>query len=123
MKKLVDFDGKNLLYVKRSVHDSEKFNQAALDWVENVAAKLQSGYILAVDYGKPQSKSQATIQVRAQHRYLDSPLDGFGYAYITALVDWTSISRCAETRGLRLSGFTDQHHFLTGIISEWQVLA
>jgi len=123
MEKLVDFDGKNLLFVERSVHDSEKFNQAALDWVENVAAKLQSGYILAVDYGKPQSKSQATIQVRAQHRYLDSPFDGIGYADITAHVDWTSIARCAERRGLRLAGFTDQHHFLTGIISEWPGLA
>ena len=123
MEKLVDFDGKNLLFVERSVHDSEKFNQAALDWVENLAAKLQSGYILAVDYGKPQSKSQATIQVRAQHRYLDSPFDGIGYADITAHVDWTSIARCAERRGLRLAGFTDQHHFLTGIISEWPGLA
>jgi SAM-dependent MidA family methyltransferase len=122
-EKLVDFDGKNFLFVERPLHDSGKFNQAALIWVENVVAKLQSGYILAVDYGKTQVKSQATIQVRAQHRHLDSPFDEIGYADITAHVDWASIAQCAERRGLRIAGFTDQHHFLTGIISEWPDLA
>jgi SAM-dependent MidA family methyltransferase len=33
-------------------------------------------------------------------------------------VDWTSIARRAEANGLRVAGFTDQHHFLTGIVSE-----
>ena len=33
-------------------------------------------------------------------------------------VDWTSIVHRAETNGLRVAGFTDQHHFLTGILSE-----
>lgn len=34
-------------------------------------------------------------------------------------VDWTSIVHRAEANGLRVTGFTDQHHFLTGIISTW----
>ena len=34
-------------------------------------------------------------------------------------VDWTSITRRAEANGLRVAGLTDQHHFLTGIISTW----
>ena len=34
-------------------------------------------------------------------------------------VDWTSIARRAEADGLAIAGFTDQHHFLTGIISTW----
>ena len=32
--------------------------------------------------------------------------------------DWTSIARRAEANGLHVAGFTDQHHFLTGIVSE-----
>ena len=32
-------------------------------------------------------------------------------------VDWKSIARRAEANGLRVAGFTDQHHFLSGIIS------
>jgi SAM-dependent MidA family methyltransferase len=34
-------------------------------------------------------------------------------------LDWTSIADRAQSNGLRVAGFTDQHHFLTGIISEW----
>jgi hypothetical protein len=33
-------------------------------------------------------------------------------------VDWPSIVQRAQANGLRIAGFTDQHHFLTGIISE-----
>src|SRR5437667_11192619 len=33
-------------------------------------------------------------------------------------VDWPSIAECAQANGLRVAGFTDQHHFLTGIISQ-----
>src|SRR5213592_1485290 len=54
----------------------------------------------------------------ARHRHLDSPFEQIGYADITMQVDWTSIARRAEANGLRIAGFTDQHHFLTGIFSE-----
>jgi SAM-dependent MidA family methyltransferase len=32
-------------------------------------------------------------------------------------VDWRSVIQRAQANGLRVAGFTDQHHFLTGIIS------
>ena len=31
--------------------ESTAFNQAALDWVDGVAANLQRGYVIAIDYG------------------------------------------------------------------------
>ena len=34
-------------------------------------------------------------------------------------VDWKSIVDRAQANGLRVAGFTDQHHFLTGIISQF----
>jgi SAM-dependent MidA family methyltransferase len=60
----------------------------------------------------------ASIQVRAQHRYLDSPFERIGQADITMHVDWMSITQRGQANGLHVAGFTDQHHFLTGIISE-----
>jgi SAM-dependent MidA family methyltransferase len=33
-------------------------------------------------------------------------------------VDWTSVAERAEECGLTLSGFTDQHHFITGLLSK-----
>jgi SAM-dependent MidA family methyltransferase len=94
------------------------FNQAALKWIDDIAAKLQRGYIIAIDYGRLADEFQAKVQVRAQHRNLDSPFEQIGQADITMQVDWSSIVERARANGLRVAGFTDQHHFLTGIISE-----
>jgi SAM-dependent MidA family methyltransferase len=118
-EKLVDFDGDRFVFVERSVDKGAAINQAALDWVQNVAAKLQRGYVMALDYGYSRDEFRQTVQVRAKHRFLDSPFEQIGHADITTHVNWTSIAARAQKNGLRIAGFTDQHHFLTGIISEW----
>src|SRR5438094_888100 len=117
-EKLVDLQGDKLLFVERP-RSSKAFNQAALDWVDSIAANLQRGYVITIDYGHSGNEFQGNVQVRARHRHLDSPFEQIGHADITMLVDWTSITRRAEANGLRVAGFTDQHHFLTGIISTW----
>ena len=118
VEKLVDLQGDKFLFIERPLSSTE-FNQAALDWVDSVAANLQRGYAITVDYGHSGNEFQGSVQVRAQHRHLDSPFEQIGHADITMQVDWTSIARRAEANGLRVAGLTDQHHFLTGIISTW----
>jgi SAM-dependent MidA family methyltransferase len=115
-EKFVDLQDDKFVFVERPL-SSTAFNQAALDWIDSVATNLQRGYVIAVDYGHSGDEFQREIQVRAQHRYLDSPFEQIGYADITMHVDWMSVARRAEANGLRIAGFTDQHHFLTGIIS------
>jgi SAM-dependent MidA family methyltransferase len=117
VEKLVDLQGDKFLFIERPFSSTE-FNQAALDWVDSVAANLQRGYVITIDYGHSGNEFQGSVQVRAQHRHLDSPFEQIGHADITMQVDWTSIIRRAEANGLRVAGLTDQHHFLTGIISE-----
>jgi SAM-dependent MidA family methyltransferase len=118
-EKLVDLDGDRFVFVERSADEGAAINQAALDWVQNVAAKLQRGYVMVIDYGYSCDEFRQTVQVRAKHRFLDSPFEQIGHADITAHVNWRSIAARAQKNGLRSAGFTDQHHFLTGIISEW----
>ena len=98
--------------------DRGAFNQPALDWIDDVAGNLQRGYVIAIDYGRLDDEFQASVQVRAQHRNLDSPFEQIGHADITMQVDWSSIVERARANGLCVAGLTDQHHFLTGIISE-----
>jgi SAM-dependent MidA family methyltransferase len=117
VEKLVDLQGDKFLFIERPL-SSTAFNHAALDWVDSVAANLQRGYVIASDYGHSGNEFEGNVQVRARHRHLDSPFEQIGHADITMQVDWTSIARCAEANGLRVAGFTDQHHFLTGIVSE-----
>ena len=117
-EKLVGLQGERLVFVEHSAANSP-FNQAALDWAHSIAANLRRGYVIAIDYEHLGDEFHRDIQVRAQHRQLDSPFDQIGHADITMHVDWTSIIRRAEADGLRLAGFADQHHFLTGVISTW----
>jgi SAM-dependent MidA family methyltransferase len=99
---------------------------AALDWIDALSKKLNRGYILIIDYGLSTDQLAAiprqsgTLQCRAEHRPLDSAFDCIGQSDITAHVAWTDVARRALQRGFGLAGFADQHHFLTGIISEHQ---
>jgi len=98
-------------------------NLVALDWIEDVARKITRGFVLAVDYGYPRDEFYAaerttgTLQCRAEHRVVNSPLEETGRADITAHVDWTSVAERGEASGLNLIGFTDQHHFITGLLT------
>jgi SAM-dependent MidA family methyltransferase len=99
-------------------------NLSALKWIEGLAPKLIRGYVLAVDYGysradyyAPERKS-GTLQCYARHRIVQSPLSDIGHVDITAHVDWTSVVERGGECGLSLNGFTDQHHFITGLISQ-----
>jgi SAM-dependent MidA family methyltransferase len=128
VEKLVDLEGDKFMLIESPVSqgvaasklptDKGAFNQAVLDWIDDVATNLQRGYVIAIDYGLLGGEFQANVQMRGGHRKLDSPFEQIGYADITIRVDWSSIVERAQANGLRVAGFTDQHHFLTGIISQ-----
>jgi SAM-dependent MidA family methyltransferase len=116
-EKLVALDGDKFVFVERPV-DKIMFNQAALELIDEIATNLQHGYVIAIDYGALDEKFERNAQVRARHRKLDSPFEQVGEADITMPVHWKSIVERAQANGLRVAGFADQHHFLTGILSQ-----
>jgi SAM-dependent MidA family methyltransferase len=116
-EKLVGLDGDKFVFVERPA-DETVFNQAALESIDQIAANLQRGYVIAIDYGFLDEEFERTVEVRARHRNLDSPFEKIGDADTTMSVHWRSIIERAQANGLRVAGFTDQHHFLTGIISQ-----
>jgi SAM-dependent MidA family methyltransferase len=109
------------------LHSNEPYetevNLAALRWIEDLAPMLTRGYVLAVDYGHSREnfytpeRSSGTLQSYAHHHINRSPLTDIGEADITAHVDWTSLAERAEANGLSVAGFTDQHHFATGVVT------
>ena len=118
MEKLVGLDGDKLVFVERPVKKTV-FNQAALDCIDQIAANLRRGYVIAIDYGVLDEEFEGSVQARAQHRHLNSPFEQIGDADITMKVHWKSIIERARENGLSMAGFADQHHFLTGIISQF----
>ena len=100
-------------------------NLEALRWIHEVSAKLRRGFVITVDYGLSrddyysENRTAGTLQVRRDHRLLDSPLKSVGESDLTSHVDWTSLIDEAERAGFALQGLVDQHHFLTGILAEY----
>jgi SAM-dependent MidA family methyltransferase len=98
-------------------------NIAALDWIEELSARLTRGFVLSVDYGYGRGdyyaphRTRGTLAGFSQHRRAPSPLQNVGQIDITAHVEWTSFVESGEEHGLRLAGFTDQHHFITGLLA------
>ncbi len=102
-----------------------EINLSALDWITTLSPKLERGYAIAIDYGyviadlSSLRHPAGTLQCRTQHRLIESPFDSIGDCDITAHINWSAIAHRAEKAGLRIDGFTDQHHFLTGIIAKY----
>ena len=96
-------------------------NLAALDWVAQIAGVLAQGYVLTIDYGFPRAalhgphRPEGTLTGYSQHRQASDVLARPGEIDLTAHVDFTSLTERAEAAGLRLHGFTDQHHFMVGL--------
>jgi SAM-dependent MidA family methyltransferase len=96
-------------------------NLAALNWLENIARRLQKGYLVTIDYGydarryyHPQRR-EGTLQCYYQHRRHNDPYINIGYQDITAHVDFTAIERWGELCGLEKIGFTQQGIFLMAL--------
>jgi SAM-dependent MidA family methyltransferase len=98
-------------------------NLTAPRLMREAASKLSRGVILTIDYGFPRTefyslqRSKGSVQVRAKQRKLSSPFEQIGFADISTHVEWTSLAEAAVSA--KPLGFTDQHHFLTGIISKF----
>lgn len=93
----------------------------ALAWLDELAARLARGWVLAIDYGYARDvyyspeRASGTLACCENHRRTFDPLVRPGELDITAHVDFTSLAERAQARGLELAGFTDQHHFMVGL--------
>ena len=90
-------------------------------WMASLAAKLQRGWILLVDYGHPRharfhpARAGGSLAAYRNHQRADDPLAAPGEQDLTAHVHFTAVAETAEKAGLRAAGFTDQHHALTAL--------
>ena len=89
-------------------------------FVSVVAAGLDSGVVLFIDYGLPRrelyhpQRNAGTLTCCYRHRAHGDPFLYPGLQDITAWVDFTSVAEAATAEGLALEGFTTQAHFLLG---------
>ena len=145
-ERFVSFEGDHFDFVDRDIREAElashamclpvrdvgfetEVNLEAPRLIQALATKLNRGCVLAVDYGFSRSvlldkaRVTGTLQCRANHRRLPGPFERIGESDITSHVDWTSLAEAAERADLTISGFTDQYHFLTGLLAAYEDVA
>ena len=137
-ERAVDFDGGRFIFVDASISNAAleaavarlpiategyetEINLAGPAWITEVAGRLVSGFLMAIDYGyargdyyRPE-RNQGTLSAYAAHQREPDPLARPGEIDLTAHVDFTSLAEAGIASGLSLAGFTDQHHFMVGL--------
>ena len=95
---------------------------AADSWLANVAAGLDRGVLIVIDYGDPaeslydpRRRPAGTLRAYLRHRVHDDPFRHVGRQDLTAHVDVTSILRATAAAGLAPLGLTTQAEFLADL--------
>ncbi|MBE0501202.1 MAG: SAM-dependent methyltransferase [Desulfuromonadales bacterium] len=96
-------------------------NLLAVDWIWRVAATLQRGFVLTIDYGYPSGELYApfrrngTVMCYHKHAALEDPYHLVGEQDITAHVDFTALQKAGTEAGLELLYFKEQYRFLMAL--------
>ena len=96
-----------------------EINLAIDDWLRSVAAKLERGYVITVDYGAEAAdlydqslRPDGTLRAFSRHGFVDNVLSAPGEYDITSSVNWTQVKATGERLGLRVVEFDSQDRFL-----------
>lgn len=107
-----------------------EINLAIDDWLASVAAKLERGYVITVDYGAeatnlydPSLRPNGTLRAFAKHEFVEDVLSAPGEYDITSSVNWTQVKATGERLGLTTVEFASQDKFLlsAGLLEELQL--
>jgi len=94
-------------------------NLAIDDWLAQVAARLEHGYLITVDYGAeavylydPVQRPEGTLRGFSRHGFVDDLLKEPGEYDLTTSVNWTHVKTAAEKLGFQVVEFASQDKFL-----------
>jgi SAM-dependent MidA family methyltransferase len=104
--------------VKLSEGQIIEINLDAIEWLSRVAASIESGYLVTIDYGDVvehlygPDRMTGTLRSFYQHRLTDSVLERAGEQDITASVNFTSLIEYGRDFGLERVSYERQTAFL-----------
>jgi SAM-dependent MidA family methyltransferase len=109
------------LHVKLPDGYCTEVNLEAIEWIKNISASLQKGFVLTIDYGFPSSelyqsnRRLGTIVCYNKHTVNDIPYNNIGEQDITTHINFSALHFWGEKNGLTNCGFTNQSQFLLGL--------
>lgn len=96
-------------------------------WFEQLDQKVESGYVITVDYGGESEelydhtqRKHGTLRAFRRHQFVDDVLESPGECDITSSVDWTFVKTVGQRYGFEAFEFERLDKFLTqaGILQE-----
>jgi SAM-dependent MidA family methyltransferase len=106
-----------------------EINFAIDEWLRTVAAKLERGFVVTVDYGAeadelydPALRPDGTLRGFSRHGFVDDLLSEPGEYDLTTSVNWTQVKAVGEKLGLKTIDFVSQDKFLlnAGLLDQLQ---
>jgi len=93
---------------------------AAKQFMDRIAADIQHGFVIAIDYGYTREEQLAgrhrgTLKAIRQHSINANAYEAPGEQDITADVNFTALSAAAEKQGMQTHKLVTQSQFLMGI--------
>jgi len=98
-----------------------EINLDAIEWIKKLAASLEKGFVITVDYGYPswelyqEYRNRGTLMCYNKHTANENPYQHIGEQDITSHVNFSALEHWGRKNGLELCGFTDLAHFLMGL--------
>lgn len=98
-----------------------EINLEATEWIKEVAASLQKGYVITIDYGYASSglyndrRSRGTLLCYNKHEVNDCPYKQIGQQDITSHVNFSALCHWGLKNGLTCCGLTNQAQFLLAL--------
>ncbi len=95
-----------------------EINLAAVDWLNEVAADLESGFVLTIDYGYESDELYApyraagTMMGYYRHQHSDDLFAHIGRQDMTSHVNFSALMKYGEAAALETVSFTTQSDFL-----------
>ncbi|MBI3593123.1 MAG: SAM-dependent methyltransferase [Nitrospirae bacterium] len=91
------------------------------DWLSNINNKLDSGFVLTIDYGYPsweyysEERSRGTLLCYHQHQINENPYQHIGEQDLTTHVNFSSLKRYGEDWGIKTIGFCPQGTYIVSL--------
>jgi SAM-dependent MidA family methyltransferase len=95
-------------------------SRAAQTYIAQLAAGIERGFLIAIDYGYARAEQLAgrqrgTVMAYRQHSVSANPYEAPGEQDITAHVNFTALAAVAEERAMTVQPLLTQSQFLMGI--------
>ena len=109
------------LKVQLPVGYRAEINLQAVDWISEIAASMNRGFVLTIDYGNTsgglytEARRSGTLLCYHKHSINENFYSNIGQQDITAHVNFSALNHYGLQRGLNTIGLTTQIHFLQSL--------